>query len=371
MRFCLSFFLLFLSLFATSQSVLTPFQATNGLFGYKNKKDKIIIKPAFSKALEFEKRYALVKQGEKWGLINERGLFVIPPSYDTLRSFTRVFLAGNRQLQPPLTGIKFSEEMHYGLLTLDNHFLQPIKFKKIKEKENDSFLLTAFNKWEIKKSNGDSLLTTLCDTLQIDSLPQGMALDTIPLEYDWRMPHKLGKTWGFIDSIGLMRISNRYEAVKPFHENVAAVKFNGGWGFINKKEAIIIQPNYEWVSDMENGLTIARKKGKYSIISLQAKELMKFEYDTIYRQSSGVFISRKGNKYGIIGKNGYEVLPPRFDKVFPQNDYHTIVKRGSLYGLMAENGSIVFPIQYDAILYEPQERNYILLTKGKIMSYKP
>ena len=40
--------------------------------------------------------------------------------------------------------------------------------------------------------------------------------------------------WGFVDSKGRLRISNRYDGAGPFHEGLAPIMLRGKWGFIDK-----------------------------------------------------------------------------------------------------------------------------------------
>ncbi|MCU0436817.1 MAG: energy transducer TonB [Raineya sp.] len=75
---------------------LIPQPNKKGLFGYKKDKAKNwIIKPSFQQAREFGKSgldtsFALVKQKNKWGVINKKGEWALKPNYDDLNKIVHL-----------------------------------------------------------------------------------------------------------------------------------------------------------------------------------------------------------------------------------------------------------------------------------------
>ena len=55
-----------------------------GLYGYQNEKEKIVIKCVFEDAREFNKGYAIVKSGGRFGMISDAGVYSIFPQYDAI-----------------------------------------------------------------------------------------------------------------------------------------------------------------------------------------------------------------------------------------------------------------------------------------------
>lgn len=70
---------------------LYPFEK-DGLYGYKNKKDEVVIKPKYSYASSFHDGLAAIKGGKgsdgKYGFINEKEDKVIPCMYDQASNFS-------------------------------------------------------------------------------------------------------------------------------------------------------------------------------------------------------------------------------------------------------------------------------------------
>jgi hypothetical protein len=55
--------------------------------GYMDKEGKVVIAPAFDRALPFSEGMAAVAQGGKWGYINAKGVIVIEPRFSRAESF--------------------------------------------------------------------------------------------------------------------------------------------------------------------------------------------------------------------------------------------------------------------------------------------
>ena len=239
----------------------------------------------------------------------------------------------------------------------------PAEYKKIEFRGKDSIYLEKYDQWNVKDFTISEMFSFGSDKIMINNEIAEMTLDTVPLEWDWRIPVRPRRTWGFIDSAGLMRISNRYENVKSFSDGFAAIKFEGKWGFIDKNENIIVQPNYDSVSRFENGICVAGKKGKYGLINKLGKEIIPFIFNKVTPVPNGLFITYKGLKQGLVNNAGKEILATRFDHVNPQEDGRTIIERAGKKGLADEIGSIIFPLEYDEIIYSQADKKYFLKKK--------
>ena len=366
--FFIAFFLILqFPLFSqTKKNTLYPFQADNSLYGFKNRKGKLVVSPSFQVVREFVNNFGVVKKDNKWGVINEKGDFVIPNEYDTI-SYSpnyNIFLIGKINIPPEFISIHFKTEMFYGLASVTDKSILPVQFEKITQVSKDSFHLKNFEQYILRGFVPDTSIFIKSYSVILNTEVEKIVIDSVPLQWDWRIPVKPRRTWGFLDSAGLMRISNQYENVKSFSENLAAIKFQGRWGFIDKYENIIIQPNYDFVSRFENGISIAEKKSKYGLLNKSGKEITPFVFNQITSTTSGLYITKKNNREGIITKDGKEILAPRFEKVSPQEDQKIIISRSGKKGLMDEIGSIIYPIEFDDIIYLSIEKKYLLHKKG-------
>ncbi|MGF2413377.1 WG repeat-containing protein [Ferruginibacter sp.] len=82
--------LLFFSFLQTTAQNLKPFEANNGLYGYKDDKGKIVIAAQYVTATYFFSgvNKAWVYLNEKFALIDKKGKLVIPFKYSYVNYFT-------------------------------------------------------------------------------------------------------------------------------------------------------------------------------------------------------------------------------------------------------------------------------------------
>lgn len=203
------------------------------------------------------------------------------------------------------------------------------------------------------KSNGEQLIK------------QGGLIEKLTYMPNDFSPVKMGSRYGFVDGLGRLRISNRYDGASPFSEGLAAVKFIGKWGYVNKQDKIIVQPYYDEVSPFRNGFAIVRKGKKYGLINSTGKEITDFIYDHIIPDASGVFITVNGNKQGLLGKTGQQVIYVKYDKLFPQPDGNIIAQLQGKSGLINAKGIIVFPLVYASVSKNPFSETYLFCASDK------
>lgn len=88
MKYLLSFIILFSGLKLPAQN-LKPFEGSNGLYGYKDEKGKIIIPAKYVTATYFFDGVdkAWVYNGEKFALIDKKNNFIIPFKYSYVNFF--------------------------------------------------------------------------------------------------------------------------------------------------------------------------------------------------------------------------------------------------------------------------------------------
>jgi hypothetical protein len=84
---------------------------------------------SYDKAFAFQKGFAVLEVKSKWGLIDEKGMLVIPPQYDELKLIANnVFVARRDSI--------------YGLIDPNHNVLVPVEYEKYSLFENDFVLLS-------------------------------------------------------------------------------------------------------------------------------------------------------------------------------------------------------------------------------------
>ncbi len=84
---------------------------------------------------------------------------------------------------------------------------------------------------------------------------------------------KVNRKWGFIDSLGVVLVSPKYDEVEKFSSGLARVRMSssghnaGGWGLVNTSGQEIVPPIYEWIYDFENGEAKVKRAGQENFIN--------------------------------------------------------------------------------------------------------
>lgn len=164
--------------------------ADNFKKGYIDKSGKIIINCQFDEAGDFgENGLACVQFGDKWGVINSKGEYVINPKYD--------------RIAPDGDWFIIVEDHKAGWCDKDGKYKINPQFRE----------LLPFGKND---------LAPVCE----------------------------GKMWGYVDRKGVLKSSPQFEMAFPFINNeVAVVSVNDKVGLINKEEKYIVNPQYDGIDD--------------------------------------------------------------------------------------------------------------------------
>lgn len=120
--------------------------------------------------------------------------------------------------------------------------------------------------------------------------------------------------YGFINKNGIFVIEPKYDEVRVFSDNLAAVKLDGKWGFIDT-----------------NGVT---------------KIPHKFTNEPLSFNSDRAFVQSTNNKWGIIDKTGILIQEPIYNQVFPYNNGFAVVsimdeKWNNTFSIIDVNGKFV------------------------------
>lgn len=150
------------------------------------------------------------------------------------------------------------------------------------------------SKWGYKDRNGRIIIEPIYD--HADKFCQGLA--TV----------MLSGAWQYIDLNGNLTLSDsRWEDIKRFGENIAAVCIEAKWGYINRCGEWVIKPMFEIAGSMRNNMALVKYNGKYGYIDSTGAWVItpRFEYATGFKD--GKAIVKKGEKTFYIDKYGDKV----------------------------------------------------------------
>ena len=98
---------------------------------------------------------------------------------------------------------------------------------------------------------------------------------------------KNGK-YGFVNRQKVTIITPKYDDIRLFKNNYAAVKNSTGWFFVNKQGQKITYDTYDSVSDFDaNGYAIVSKNKMYGVINEQGQHVVALKYKKIQIAENG------------------------------------------------------------------------------------
>jgi hypothetical protein len=166
----------------------------NGKTGFRDLDGNIVIKAIYESAEMFSEEHSAVEIDGKWGLINEKGEYVIEPQYD--------FLGG----------------LHNGLVSF---------------RQND---LTGF-----LDVNGNVKIEPKFHW--VDEFSEGLCA----VSTDWKTDEP--RLYGYIDTSGNQVIDFKYQHANKFENGIGKVQLNNLWGAVDKEGKEVVEIKHQYTSD--------------------------------------------------------------------------------------------------------------------------
>lgn len=314
----------------------------------------------------------LAQEASRWGAINDNGKEIIPFQYKYINPLSgNKFKAGKfnqwqvRSFSNEVSKVfefdsllymganlyKFCLAGKYGLIDQDGKVITT-EFQNIFE----STLASKYPKKEFAQAR-----PIIARTIRI---PLEERFDTVYHFSEGFAKFRSNKKYGFVDSLGNIRLVPQYNNARHFSEGMVAVMLIGKWGFMDTNEKLIVQPYYEEVSDYKNGITLARKEQSYYFIDKEGKFLYNEPFDKISPTFSGNYILLRKKKYGLANKYGRELVSTKYEAVEELGNSYILAREHGLWGVLNEHGNIVIPFNYSVIQYDPEHHRLITMEPG-------
>ena len=166
--------------------------------------------------------------------------------------------------------------------------------------------------------------------------------------------------FGFKDTRGRIRISNRYDSIRPFQEGRAAIKLMGKWGFIDSRDQIVIQPSFSDIRDFSDSVAQVKKEEKWGIIDWSGKLLLNHEYEEMEPlQGTNHLLVKSDGKFGLISSRGKIHIEPRFELLTQTTKDHWMVKN-KFFGILSTDGIPIIPLIHKNLYFIPERKGYLI-----------
>ncbi len=273
----------------------------NGKWGLCDTTGKIIIEPKFDDIESFREGLAKVKIGDKYGFVDISGKLIIEPKFDGVTSF-REGLAGvvidNKCGFIDKTGkivieLKFDEAYNFveglALVLIDTvyGFIDKNGNWVIKPVYDDGYYFSEGlaavkkkNKWGYIDKEGKIVIDFEFDNAYPFSEGRALVLkdkeyffinkegtpvietqdyETMGIYFSEGLNFiKINWQWGFIDTLGEIKIEPQFDSVLNFSEGLAIVKIKDKFGYIDKNGKIVIEPKYDYAHSFNNGMALVK-----------------------------------------------------------------------------------------------------------------
>ena len=294
----------------------------DGKWGFIDQTGRVVIKPQFDNAFDFQDGLARVTEHGKVAFVDPTGKVVLRPEFQIVEDFSEGLAAVNNGLK---------RDPHIGLV------IEP-------------------GRWGyIDKTGQLAIPMTLTHA---EAFSEGLAAA------------ELNNRTGFIDRTGKMLFEVPLDVTMDFHEGVVAVLFKGGVTYFNnrgeKLDTPPLDPGPSYHSFAE-GLATIETKGKSGYIDKTGKLVIPAEFIDADDFSEGLAavqmpveltwcpLDKDGSRYGsskrfgYIDKTGKVVIPPQFEYAGPFREGLANVSTCSKSGFIDRTGKMVMSVDYDDV----------------------
>jgi WG containing repeat len=252
-------------------------------WGFINKKGEIVIQPIYDKVKEFDAGIAIVLQNKIWKYIDKKGADItnFPPSdkpYD--------FSQGRAIIR---------EGEKVGIIDNKGKVIVKPEYEVIKPFENGFAKVRKFNRWGYINLEGKEVIS--CDYDNIGECN---------LKTTWG---KKGKIYGIISNNTFKSLE--VDDIWDYNEEeIAYARKDKVVGFINEKGDWIIIPQYQKAKAMVKGIAPVMQGGKWGFINLKGEFIVQPIYSDAEIFSKDGFAPVKTDKWGFINTKGELKISP-------------------------------------------------------------
>ncbi len=310
-----------------------------------------------------EYKYFVLKQGDKYGVIDNKANTIIEANYDTIQipnpekavficyegENTKVLNEKNEEIYTEFNNIE--------TLELKNVSTNLIYEKSILKYEEDG-------KYGILSLEGKKITNPIYEEIQTLQYKEGELL-----------VKKDGK-YGIINMNGYTIIEPKYDTIKAdeYYSSENGYKKDGyivsitteegyRYGYIDDEGKEILEPKYNELnrisySDENKKYIICAENGKYGLYE-ENKQIIGNEYQEItYMNGTDFCIVQKGKKYGVITLDGNMILKVRFIQIDVTGNYIYATDENSVVNVYDSKGNKTEIGENTIILNADEEGKY-------------
>lgn len=305
----------------------------SGKYGLRDKNANVVIAPDYDEieGSVWVGRGWTLRQGDKWGAVNERGEWMFPVEYDEINTYSN---GGHKLVKDGKVGYCNSE----GVVSVD--FL----YDTLHYSPWDGFEAELDGRWGLVDYEGNVIIPFEYDYVSVTSIGNNKFITV----------KKDGK-WGCVDDKGNVSVPFEYDYISSVESiedsKLLKLQKNGKWGCVDDEWNVVFPFEYDSLSVDHFGdgkIVKVEKDGKYGYCNARGEVVIPIMYDDISGSwnSDVEAIVEINDKYGVINSHNQMVLPIEYERVRidPDNIYRA--KKNGLWGVIDKYGNVVFPFKY-------------------------
>lgn len=286
-----------------------------------------------------EYNYFILKEDNKYGVINKKGEKIIDAKYDDIKipnPEKSVFICYEGDTTTVLNDK--GEEIY-----TQYQNIQPLKLKNVLSDlmyEKTTLKYSKDDKYGIIDIDGKKITDAIYDDI-----------DTLQFKEGELLVKQDGKE-GIINIKGTTLVKSQYDGIEAdkYYEENTGYKKDGyitkettgegyRYGYINTKGKKILENKYNElyrITDInsEDAYIICAENGKYGL-SKNGKQIIKNDYQSLtYNESNNTITALSGKNYGVISIEGKEIVPFGYKQIDISGEY--------IYGTTADGTTKVF-----------------------------
>ena len=296
-----------------------------------------------------------IKHSGKYGLLNRNGTWLIGPTFDLAKDFTR---KGH-----PLARVRINGK--WGYVNVRGEWAVFPKFDRAAAFRNGFAKVKVLKKYGFINTDGKIIVPIKYDTIYVNEFSLGLVA----------AEHETKKKWGFINEQGNWEIAPTFSYASNFSANgLALVKVKDKYGYINRSGKMAFPARFESSSDFtKHDVTTAQMNGKSGIINTKGEWIVEPIYQTIFTIYDDVTttVFRQDGLYGVMDFDGNIIFDGKeVDLIYNYNDkqlatFENNGKRGVIDGY----GYIIVPAIYHSIKFTGNLLRVTFGQDGKNMGF--
>lgn len=329
-----------------------------GKWGVINQQGKIVIPPTYDAISNFKHHgYAVVQKGGKSGLINSQGESVFPAQYKDLRVISKHLFGiesegtwnvidkrGNILIRDYDTASPLDKEyiLYWknelcGLVDLSGKIIIPAKYKNIKwNKEKTLFLVKRNKKTGLYTIDGKVISEPAFRDIQVINTN----LILVKRRYKW----------GAIDGEGRELLTDIFSHFKvSAYDFLLMYKQERCYLYSIDKQSIIGNDFFNNYIPLNKDWIIFQKFKTMGLMDGEGRIAAPATFQEIRPFGDNSFRIKTNDKWGVINYQNENISLAIYDYISPLNDYVSIVKKGNKFGILHEDGRLLVNTIYNKI----------------------